>query len=257
MASPHVAGAVALYLANNASATPADVKEHLILTGEPAPDGGWPGDPDDYAERLVDAQWADPTVALPNFTPWVQISDPTSSTLEFGASALDREDGTIPTTAIEWFLDDVSQGSGATYTLNAATPDGTYSIKAVATDSISATGSASRTVVVGFPTFDTLTVDVVTDKTEYRNRKQVVITVSVSLAGLLSIPGADVHLDLFTANGTHLVGDRLTNSLGDAGFSYRTNGKNHGYGEYTVEASATMAGFTDSGTASTTFTVGR
>ena len=255
MASPHVAGAAALYLANNSAASPAQVKEYLILTGEPAPDGGWPGDPDDYAERLVDAEWADPVAPLPNFTPWVQISDPTATTTEFGVSATDYEDGTIDATTIEWFLDDVSQGTGATYTLDGSLPDATYTVKAVATDRFSATGSASRTVVKGFPTFD-VAVDVVTDKDTYKNRKQVIITVSVSLGGFLPAGGADVHLDLFTENGTHLIGDRQTNSLGNASFSYRVDARNHGYGTYTVDASGAMPPF-GSDAASTTFEVVR
>jgi subtilisin family serine protease len=254
MASPHVAGAAALYLANNPWATPAQVKEFLILTGEPAPDGGWPGDPDDYAERLVDAEWTDPVASMPNFTPWVQISDPTGTPIVFGASATDYEDGAIPGSAIEWFVDDVSKGSGATYEPNPPLADGTYTITAVATDLALATGSASRTVVVGFPTFDVLTVDVVTDQATYRNRKQVVITVSVSLAGLLPVAGADAHVDLITANGTLLVGNLLTNSFGNAAFGYRVDARKHGYGTYTINAAATMTGF-DPGSASTTFEV--
>jgi len=254
MASPHVAGAVALYLANNSGALPADVKDYLILTGEPAPDGGWPGDPDDYAERLVDAQWADPAVALPNFTPWVQISDPTGDPIALGASATDYEDGAISGDTIDWYLDGIlALADSATYPLDL--PDGTYTIKAVAMDSAGATGSASRTVVVGFPTFE-VAVDVATDKATYRNHKQVIITVSVSLGGFVPAAGADVHLDLFTASGAHLVGNRLTDSFGNAGFSYRVDARNHGYGTYTVDASAVLAPF-GSDIASTTFEVVR
>lgn len=60
MASPHVAGAAALYIAQNPSATPVTVKTALIATGNPAPcsnntDGicGAPEDPDGIQEPLL------------------------------------------------------------------------------------------------------------------------------------------------------------------------------------------------------------
>ena len=51
MASPHVAGAAALYLAANPEATPAEVKEALVAAGT----DDWSGDPDDEQEPLVSA----------------------------------------------------------------------------------------------------------------------------------------------------------------------------------------------------------
>ena len=167
---------------------------------------------------------------------------------------MDFEDGAVAAATIDWYLDGVLDlTDSATYPLTM--PDGTYTITAVAADSATATGSASRTVVKGFPTLD-VAVDVVTDKDSYKNRKQVIITVSVSLGGFLPADGADVHLDLFTENGTHLIGDREANSLGNAGFSYRVDARNHGYGTYTVDASGVMPLF-GSDTASTTFEVVR
>ena len=56
MATPHVAGAAALFLdGNNPNDTFADVYA-AITDGENAPAGGWVGDPDGIAEDLVDAQ---------------------------------------------------------------------------------------------------------------------------------------------------------------------------------------------------------
>jgi len=52
MASPHVAGAAALYKAINPAASPADVRSYLISTWEPGP---IPGDPDPYKEGVVNA----------------------------------------------------------------------------------------------------------------------------------------------------------------------------------------------------------
>ena len=56
MSSPHVAGAAALYMANNSSATPAQVRSALIAAGtaQTAADG-FTGDPDTIAEPLLNA----------------------------------------------------------------------------------------------------------------------------------------------------------------------------------------------------------
>lgn len=50
MASPHVAGAAALYIATHPSATPAEVRDALIAAQEPGP---IPGDPDTFKEGIV------------------------------------------------------------------------------------------------------------------------------------------------------------------------------------------------------------
>lgn len=52
MASPHVAGVAALYIATHAGATPAQVKDALIAAQESGP---IPGDPDTYKEGIVNA----------------------------------------------------------------------------------------------------------------------------------------------------------------------------------------------------------
>lgn len=53
MASPHTAGAIADYLLSHPGATPAQVLSVFRNSGEAAPPGGWPGDPDGIAERAV------------------------------------------------------------------------------------------------------------------------------------------------------------------------------------------------------------
>ncbi|KGN40110.1 peptidase S8 [Knoellia aerolata DSM 18566] len=50
MASPHVAGAAALFLATHAGASPAQVRDALVSTGSP----DWVGDPDPTHEPLLD-----------------------------------------------------------------------------------------------------------------------------------------------------------------------------------------------------------
>jgi subtilisin family serine protease len=50
MAAPHVAGAAALYIAQNPGASPQQVRQALINQGDPGP---WPGDSDAIAEPLV------------------------------------------------------------------------------------------------------------------------------------------------------------------------------------------------------------
>jgi len=59
--APHVAGAAALFIwsyidTNGFAPTPAEVRAGLISTAEPAPASGWPGDPDNIDEPLVDAE---------------------------------------------------------------------------------------------------------------------------------------------------------------------------------------------------------
>lgn len=198
------------------------------------------------------AEWTDPVATRPNFTPWVQIDDPAGAVNEFRATAMDYEEGAMPGSKFQWRVDGFYQDSGETFAPTLT--DGTHTVTAAATDSGSVTGSAARMVIVGAPTLDALTVDVVTDQTSYRNREKVIITVYVSLAGALPVAGAGAHVAVITANGTRLVGDRLTNSLGNAAFSYRVDARKHGYGTYTVDASATMASF-DPGSNSTTFEV--
>jgi subtilisin family serine protease len=52
MASPHVAGVAALYIATHPGATPAQVRDALIAAQEPGP---IPGDPDTFKEGVVNA----------------------------------------------------------------------------------------------------------------------------------------------------------------------------------------------------------
>ncbi len=52
MATPHVTGVAALYIATHPGATPAQVKQALIAAQEPGP---IPGDPDNYKEGIVNA----------------------------------------------------------------------------------------------------------------------------------------------------------------------------------------------------------
>jgi len=53
MASPHVAGAAALYINSNPGAGFSAVRDALVAAGEA---GSWAGDPDGISEKLVDAQ---------------------------------------------------------------------------------------------------------------------------------------------------------------------------------------------------------
>ena len=54
MASPHVAGAAALYLATNPGATPAQVKAVLLATREAV---ALPNDPDGIDEGVLNVAW--------------------------------------------------------------------------------------------------------------------------------------------------------------------------------------------------------
>jgi hypothetical protein len=69
MAAPHVAGAAALYIAQNPGASPQQVREALINQGDPGP---WPGDSDAIAEPLVYVgAFHDVAVTAISAPPWV------------------------------------------------------------------------------------------------------------------------------------------------------------------------------------------
>lgn len=167
MASPHVAGAAALYKATNPAATPAQVQ--TALTG--AGNLGWDNsdDKDTTKEPLLDVSSAtlfNPALiatsapAPVNSAPTVSVDSPVGGSTVSGnavavsATASDT-DGTIA--KVEFFADsattpfasDTSADGGWTATWDSTTVgDGSHTIRAVATDNGGATGSASVSVVV-------------------------------------------------------------------------------------------------------------
>ncbi len=163
MASPHVAGAVAVYIAANGRATDAagvaDIRQALIDAAEPQTD--WrdgdgvgqnlaTGDPDNNHEGLLNALGG-PV----NYPPEVSIDGPTDgatfdsgATIGFSGSATD-EDGNL-TAGLIWTSDLVGQiGTGAGFSTTLS--DGTHTITAEVSDSDGKTGSASISITVATP----------------------------------------------------------------------------------------------------------
>ncbi len=106
----------------------------------------------------------------------------------------------------------------------------------------------------GGDTGGALNVTVTTDKSIYTNRETVTITVTVTDDTGAAVEGATVDITITTANGNQWAGSGTTDANGQAVFTYRVNANRDGYGTYTVEATASKAGYT-SGSGSTTFTV--
>jgi subtilisin family serine protease len=98
-----------------------------------------------------------------------------------------------------------------------------------------------------------LSVAVSTDKATYSNRETVYITVSVT-DGTNPVEGADVQTIITTAKGKKLSASGTTDASGTAIFTYKVNAKKDGSGTYTVEATASKAGY-NSGSGTTTFEV--
>ncbi len=155
MASPHVAGAVALYIAEYGRATNAAgvhaIRQALIDNAEPQTDWG-PADtkdPDSNPEGLV-------YVGDANAAPGVSITSPTDGTtfdtgamVGFTGTADDPEDGDLKA-VLTWTSDrdgDIGTGESASMALS----DGDHLVTASVTDSGGRTGTATITITVGTP----------------------------------------------------------------------------------------------------------
>lgn len=143
MATPHVAGAVALAL--KAGLAPADVRSRMAAT---ALDLGTAGKDTWYGSGLVQAAGLStvantaPTVAIT--APTANASFPSGSAITFTGSANDTIDGNL-SSSLSWTVNGATY-TGATFT--ATLPDGTYTATASATDRGGLTGSASVTFTV-------------------------------------------------------------------------------------------------------------
>ena len=162
MASPHVAGAVALYIAEHGRATNASgvyaIRQALINAAQPQTQWGPSNtkDPDSNREGCVNV--ANSSTPPPtNTPPTVTISQPKDGTtvtagtaITFKGSASDTEDGTL-TTSLRWTSSRDGQiGTGASF--SKVLSAGTHTITASVTDSGGLTGTATISVTVGSAT---------------------------------------------------------------------------------------------------------
>src|SRR5262245_975057 len=163
MASPHVAGAVALYISRYGRASDAagvaSIRQALINAAEPQSSWGVnPTNPNPFKdfnpEGLINVANIGSTPAPPaNNSPQVSITDPLSQSvfdsgaaIQFTGSASDVEDGNL-TGDLAWNSDlDGDLGTGGN--LLRALSSGTHTITAHVTDTAGSTSTASVTVTV-------------------------------------------------------------------------------------------------------------
>lgn len=259
MATPHVSAVAALLKSANPSATPAEIRQALTATAQ---DLGAAGRDVAFGYGLVQA--ADALAYMgggtTNAAPTVSINSPANNstftagdTVNFSGSASDAEDGNLSGSIVWTSSLDGALGTGASvsFVLSA----GTHTITASVTDSGGKTTTDSITVNVsgGGTGGGTLHVAVSTDQASY-SKGTAQITVSVTDDGGAAVAGASVSVSITTPSGKVYNGSATTDSAGQATFSYRVNAKKDGSGLYSVDATATLTGYTP-GSGSTTFTV--
>ncbi len=265
MASPHAAGAAALYIAAHSRATNAAgvyaIRQALINLAQPQSAWGSANtqDPDGNHEGLVYVA----SIALPyNVPPTVIITTPgTGSTLSSGSAATFTGAATDPETGdctarLTWTSSiDGQIGTGGS--ISKALSVGTHTVTASVTDPSGKTGKASITisVVSAPPPTKTLSVSVATDKSSYVSGNRVNFTATVT-DGVNPVSGAAATLALVTASGRQVNFNATTDSNGIARFQYKINSSRDGLGTYTATVTGSNSGY-NSGSGSATFTVTR
>jgi len=272
MASPHVAGAVALYLHANglapaSDAVEVDVIEQAILNAA-LPQSDACGYTNEHASQGSDEPLlfvnatafggdgsCDVASAGPvNETPTVSITSPADeSTFDSGAAILfegtasDTEDSDL-TASLVWTSDiDGQIGTGGSF--SATLSDGNHTITASVTDSDGATGSASINITVGSPPAEATAVSVasITYTTEGGRYNDKHLNMTVALVDDLGnqVVGASVSMDLFRDGSLVASGTGTTGTDGAVTFSL----KNAASGCYTTTVTdVTAAGLTWDGT---------
>ncbi len=268
MATPHVAGAAALYLAQNSGASPEQVRSFLSSVGEAGP---W----DNYGQRLVRVDWggnrsndsnsgSDSGSATPPATRDVAVTDLSApSLLTAGSSATIqvtvRNKGTTnETVTVTLAANDTTVGSprslslaaGATSTVSfrwQPTSAGTYTLQATATisgdDADPSDNERSITVTVTQQVLDVAITELSAPSSLSRGQSAQV-TVTVMNRGTSSV-SITVTLSTDPRNpATGTVSSKVTLNPGQAqtlSFTWRTNSRTMP-GTYTLTASAPLSG---------------
>lgn len=149
MASPHVAGAAALVLGANPSATPAQVTQALVANATTGTLTGLPtGSPNRLLYTGFIGEAGTPQEPPPNVAPSADFTVSCSGlTCSFSDRSTDS-DGTIASRS--WSFGDGGSSTAASPTRTYATA-GTYTVTLTVTDNAGATATASRTVTVSTP----------------------------------------------------------------------------------------------------------
>ena len=170
MASPHVAGALALLASSN---KPSNALEVYSLYTQVVTAGNlrWTDDSSDgIKEPLLDVTTFVPVlVAVGNTAPAVSITSPANgasfdsrTSISFAGSASDTEEGTLTDSLIWTSSIDGQIGTGGS--LSVVLSGGTHTITASVTDSGNLTGSTSITVTVAPSSGDQIILNVTTRK---------------------------------------------------------------------------------------------
>jgi len=212
MASPHVAGAVALYISANGRASDKagveGIRQALIDNSEPQAD--WRPtntlDSDDNKEGLVNVAGT----ITSNEAPVVIITSPTDGStfnlgavISFSGTANDFEDDELSpiVNELEWRSGATIIGTGASFTTTLS-DNQVHNIIASVTDSGGKTGSASISITVGTPPViveaETVSVDSISYATEGGKNadKNLLVTISVLDNLGAAVSGASVSLSL-------------------------------------------------------------
>lgn len=167
MASPHVAGAAALYLQGNPGASPSAVSSALAgnaTTGKVT--GAGAGSPNRllYTGFIGGGGGTEPP---PNQSPTASFSfSCTNLTCSFDGTGSSDPDGSI--TAYAWNFGDGTSGSGAVVSKSYASA-GTYAVTLTVTDNSGASGSTSQPVTVTAPGGDGILLSVAMGKVRGMN----------------------------------------------------------------------------------------
>jgi subtilisin family serine protease len=198
MASPHVAGALALLASRNNPNNATDVSNLYNLV-KSAGNFNWTDDSGaGIKEPLLDVTGFNPVLAPSNggggdenTPPTVSIISPANgagfdsgTSISFAGSATDAEDGDL-TGSLVWTssLDGPIGTGGAFYKVLS---DGTHTITAAVTDSVGAAGSASITITVNPTPGGTVTVTSLTGSASTVNKNFWKATVTATISPALS-----------------------------------------------------------------------
>jgi len=241
MASPHVAGAVALYIAANSRASNSEgvavIRQAMIDNNEPQLD--WRStntlDQDDNKEGLVNVGGTITSNEAPVVT-IINISDnngentPFNSgvTISYDGTAGDAEDG-ILTANLIWDSNidgQIGVGGKGEFSTSTLTPlsDGNHTITASITDSGGKMGSASISIIVGtsavVPVAEVVTVDSITYGTTggRNNNRNLLITINLIDDLEDEVSGASVSIDLFLGSTKVGYGTASTSTIGSVTF---------------------------------------
>jgi len=238
MASPHVAGLAALYIAKNDRATDMAgvmaIRDALIAAGIAQDDAAcglaFNDDTDGFAEPIAFANATNVggngicMETIPNDAPVVTIMTPSDTTtfgsgatVGFTGNASDTEDADLTSADLVWTSDIDNQiGAGASF--SATLSDGNHTITAAASDSDGKTGTDVIAITVGDgapppPTGDT--VIAVSVSYAWQGGKHLSVTVSVIDDLGNPVAGASVSIRLTNDKGGSWTG---TNGItGDTG----------------------------------------